>query len=230
MLTLTVTTDDQSGIAGALSGLRGQLPFALSVAINNTLNDAQSAIQAKLPDEFTLRRADFIQKTIYIAPGDRARKDNLVGTVRVNPDRNFLAKFEYGGEKQSASGKSLAIPIMRASDPSLIIGRGDPLSVKMLMASITASHGKVLRSRVRKGQLRVAVDPNRVFLLKTDKGTFIVQRTGPGAGDTRILWQFRKQTALPANLDFENTAMQAALKSWDGNVTKAIAYAIATMR
>ncbi len=41
-----------------------------------------------------MRRDSFIKDTVYIAANDRATKDRLSATVRINPARNFLAKFE----------------------------------------------------------------------------------------------------------------------------------------
>src|SRR5437899_325556 len=54
MITLDVTTDNQSGLAGMISGLNRQLPYAFSRALNATVDDAQEAIQRALPAEFTL--------------------------------------------------------------------------------------------------------------------------------------------------------------------------------
>jgi hypothetical protein len=230
MFTLDVTTDDRSGIAGYLSGLRAQLPFATAVAINDTLNQVQTAVQKTLSTEFTLRRESFIKQSVFIGPSDRATKDRLVGTVRINPDRNQLAKFEDGGEKTSVTGKSLAVPIFRQDDPSLIVGRGDPLSVKALMASIASHRGKVLRPRVRKGQLRVAVDPNRVFLVTNGKGTFILQRVGSGRSGNRVLYWFRKEVPVPASLHFDATATATALERWAPNFDRALEFAIMSMR
>jgi hypothetical protein len=230
VISLNVTIDNGAPIESAISGLASQIPFAAAKAINLTLQDAQSTIRQHLPSEFTLRRQSFIEQTIYIAPKDFAKKDNLVGTVRVNPARDFLAKFEYGGTKRSIAGKALAVPIIRESQPMLIINRGDPLAVKMLMASIQAGHGKVFSTRRSKGGLKVTIDPNRVFLVKNANGTFIVQRTGPASTDTRVLYAFKRSVPIKADLDFEQIAMAVALARWDFNVGEAIQYAIDTMR
>jgi hypothetical protein len=233
MIELGVTIDNGAPIASVLSGLATQLPYAYSVAINDTLNDAQAAVRDRLPHEFTLRRQDFIDRTIYIAPKDRATKTRLVGTLRVDPSRDFLAKFEDGGEKSSTSGKALAVPVFRESAPNLIIGRNDPLSVKRLMDSIANRRGRILTARVRKGHLFVGEDPNKVYLVKTAKGTFIIQRIGKiseGLHSTRVLYAFEPQVPIKDQLHFEDTAMAAALASWDTNVDTAIALAIATAR
>ena len=214
-----------------LSGLEKQLPFAYSVAINKTVNASQSAVQAALPGEFTLRRADFVKRTIYRKPGqDFATKTNLVGAVRVNPERNVLAKFEDDTTKRSIAGHKLAVPLLRLGAPNIIIGRGDPLSVKRLMAAIKSYGGRVVKASARKGQLRVS-QVGKAFLVESSKGTFIVQRTGPAERETRLLYEFREQVPITSHrLHFDEIAMQAALASWEKNFDEAIAFAIETMR
>ncbi len=212
------------------TGLTEQLPFAYSRAINKTVDSAQAAIKTSLPSDFTLRQATFIQNTIYRQPGqDFATKANLVGSVRVNPARDFLAKFEDGGEKRSISGRSLAIPVMRLDAPNIIIGRSDPLNIKRIMSSIQAFGGRVVTPRLRKGQLRVK-QIGSAFLIKTARGTFVVERTGPGAGDTKLLYKFEGEVPIQPQLHFEDTAMAAALASFEQNFNDAIDYAMATAK
>lgn len=182
MIDVEVTTDNQTGLAGMISGHASQLPFAYSLGLNKLVNAAQGAVKDSLAGKFTLRQPSFIQNTIYRQPGqDFATKTNLSATVRVDPKRNFLAKFEDGGLKHSRSGKDVAIPILREENKGLIIKKGDPLSVAMLMAAIKRSGGKVLRPRLHKGMVRVKVDANKVFMTTNAKGTFILQLE-PGDG------------------------------------------------
>jgi hypothetical protein len=230
MIELDVTVDNQSGLPGLITGLTAQLPYAESRALNATATDAQRAIQAALPSEFTLRQASFIVNSIYRKPGqDFATKTNLAATVRVNPERNFLAKFEAGGRK-TASGNSLAVPIIRESNRMLIIRRGDALSVQRLMDSVRNRGGKILNAKVRKGLLKVVADPDKVFLVQSGKGTFLVQRTGPGPRDTRVLWEFEKSVPIKPQLHFDDIAMRAALQFWERNFNDALADAIATAK
>jgi hypothetical protein len=232
MITLDVVQEGGTPIAAMISGLASQIPFASSVALNLTANSAQSAVRGSLPGEFTLRRRSFVEQTIYRKPGqDFATKANLVAAVRVNPERDFLAKFQDGGQKTSIAGKSLAVPILRLETPSIIIQRGDPMNVKMLMAAIQVSGGRVLRvGRVSKknGTITVKRDPNKVFLVKSAKGTFIVQRTGPGS--TKVLYEFQRAVPIKPQLHFEEIAYAAAIAAWDANWDAALLRAIETMR
>jgi hypothetical protein len=229
MFELEVIADNQSGLAGMISGLTQQLPFAYSVALNNTVNDAQAAVRAKLRGEFILRRPDFISRTIYIGPADRARKDRLSATVRINPERNFLAKFEEGEDKQARAGKSLAIPIMREQSPMLIIRKGDPLSLARLFQSIEKRKGRVFKGRRKKGE-SAPINFGRVWITHNSKGTFILERLRPGRGGNRVLYWFRQSVPIDERLHFVSTARDAALASWDNNFSAALDRAIATMR
>jgi hypothetical protein len=215
------------GIAAQLSGLAGQLPFAASVALNNLADDAQMAIRQTLPQHFTLRRPDFIDRTIYIANADRAKKDHLAVTLRVDPRRNFLAKFETGGEKTGQGGKMLAVPIIRASDKTLLITRGNPLALKKIMADIDQKKGR-FRTPRRKGDPKPLLRQSQsVYLVKSAKGTFVIQRTG---ATTRVLYAFERQVPIQPELHFVDTARVAVIANADRRFEEAVAYAIATMR
>lgn len=232
MIGLTVSVDDQMGVAGYLSGLRGQIPFITALSINDTTNQAQSAVQKTLPEEFTLRRESFIKESIYIGPNDRATKDRLSGTVRVNPARNFVAKFEDGGQKTPIGGKALAVPVLRATNKSLIIRQSDPLSLARLMDSIQNRRGRILHPTTRKGVLRVHEDANKIFLVKSAKGTFIIQRIGnvsDGIHSTRVLYAFERSVPIKPVLHFEEVAMATAVERWSPNFNRALDYAVATM-
>jgi hypothetical protein len=226
VIELTVDIKDDSGVRGLLSGLRDQIPYAASVALNTTANDAQQAIQAKLPAEFTLRRKEFIERTIYRSRADFAKKDNLVATVRVNPARDFLAKFEDDKVKV-AKQHALAVPIVRMGAPAIIISRSDPRYLKRVMALIDAQGGKQV-GPFKKRQAKKA-SKQSFFLLKTKKGqTLVMQRD---AGDIKVLYAFEHSVPIEKHrLHFEEIAMQTALARWGINAEAAIAKAIATMR
>ena len=227
MIELSVTTNDQSGIAGRLAGIRQQLPFALSLAINNIVTDAQRAIQAKLPTEFHLRHQSFITNTVKIAAADRATKTNLVARVRIDPTRDFLAKFEDGGTKVPLSASALAVPIIRLwKSQDLIIRRTDPLNVKRLMALIQSQGGKQVgpfNKRGAKKQQAVSY-----FLMRSQNGrTLIMQRQG---STLNVVWAFEPDVLIPASLHFESTALETALSVAPRRFDEALARAIATAR
>lgn len=224
MIDLQVEIAGADDVESALSGLADQVPFATALAINAVLNDAQDAIRAKLPSEFILRQKDFIERTIYIAPQDRARKDRLTGTVRVNPDRDFLAKFEEDTQKVPLRAHSLAVPVFRMDEPNRIIGRGDPLNLKALMDALERD-GKIKRRR-KKG-MQGPLAKQTVFLIKSPKGTFLVERT---YSQTRVLYAFKKSVPITPDLEFGETASATVEAMWDERASEALDRAIETMR
>lgn len=99
-------------LIGMLDKLPANARFGASVGMNRTMNEAQDAIRGSLPKNFTLRRALFIERTIYRKPGDDwASKSQLTARVRIHDSRDYLAKFEAGGVKRPREGRSLSVPI-----------------------------------------------------------------------------------------------------------------------
>lgn len=242
MINLHIEISGADDLLAELSGLRQQTPYATSVAINNTLNDIQRAERAHVHQTFTVRRQDFIDRSIYIGPQDRAKKDRLEGTVRINPERDVLAKFDDGGEKRAQRAKSLAIPIVRIGAPSIIIRHSDALSVKNLLAAIDQAKAKdrrMGRSKGNRARLRnlagLDIHGKRVFLVHARNGSaLLVERTGAGShgslAGSRVLWAFRPSVPIKAELEFEEIGMRTALERWEANAEAAIELAIATAR
>lgn len=230
MTQVDVSCDTPGGLAGLIGDFRKQMSFALSVAINDTLNQVQTATQVSLPRDFTLRRADFIRNTIYIGPQDRATKANLVGVVRVDPDpkRDFLVKYEDDAVKTESAGVALAIPIPRIGTPGLIINRGSPLGVKVVMSLIKQQGGHVVGPFKRRSMKRA--QQQSFFLLKGKNGhTLVMQRLGPSA--VRVLYEFVTSVPIASHrLHFEEIADKTVDARWTANFERAIDFAIATAR
>lgn len=224
-LTATVTGLDQ--LTAYLAQARGQLPFAQSLALNRVANTIQRAIRQSLASHFTLRQSQFMERTIYRRPGiwpngDNAHKTSLTAAVRINPARDFLAKFEEGGTKQRQGGGQLLLPSLRLGNPMLIIKRSDPLHQSKLPGALMRS-GKV-RTKGVKGT-------TGVFLRQTADGRrFIVQRTGPQPTDTRLLYTFRTAVAIAPRLGFLDRAGATFEGAWAEEYSAALDRALATAR
>jgi len=178
-----------------LAAMPGKAHFGASIGLNRTANEIQDAIRATLPGHFTLRRADFVKKTIYRKPGeDFASKHKLTAGVRIHEDRDFLAKFEEGGTKTPRAGRFLAIP------------QGGVRRNKRDI--ITKSQG--VRSLLAKG---------KAFI----KQGAVFQLTGRGKARHPILaYLFRRSVKIPASLHFEDTARRVADQHLEANVAGAI--------
>lgn len=231
-VTLSVTSESTfASLAADISGVSDQLPYAMSRAANAVVNRAQQAIQGSLEDKFTLRRGTFIRNTIYRNPQtDFANKSQspIQATVRVDPSRDYLAKFETDTSKSAQSGGSLAVPIVRESDKSMIIQRSSPLYIKTVMALIAGQGGKNV-GPFRRGKRGRQLQQQSFFLLKSRVGeTLVMQRLGPG--QARVLYAFRKSVPIKADLDFVEIAEEVVLNEWDAEASRALADAIATMK
>lgn len=195
-------TVDQKAVTKALKGLESQMPFAMSKALNDVANDAQRSIQDGLSQHFTLRRPEFIRKTIKRERDDFATKTKLEAVVRIDPKRNMLAKFEDGGTKTPTTGKAIAIPtenvrrtkaqiIGQAQRPAWLIATGKGIS-----------YG---------GRL----------LLKKGRGRAARLLTG---------YVFKRSVRIPKSLGFVQTANTAVQRHWVQRAEAAVARALATLR
>ena len=155
-----------------------QGPFALSRTLNALANKTQQTVQNQLGERFTLRRPDFVKRTIYRKPGqDFATKSKLEAAVRVHPDRNFLAKFEDGGTKTSTSGSRLAVPIEVRRNKNEVITK--------------ANRPKALLNKPK------------VF----KKGKLILQQVGRAkAAVTRVLYVLTRSVTIAPKLHMADTA------------------------
>lgn len=232
---LVVSIEGADTMIAQMSGLANQIPYATSVAINTSLDRAQTAIRAKLPGEFTVRRKDFIEKTIYRSRQDFATKRKLIGAVRVNPARDQLAKFEEGGVKRPQGGKSLAVPVVRQAAPKMVITRGSPLALGHVMALIEHQGGKQvgpLKPRIlrRKGQkIILPALSESFFVLHSAKGnTIVMQRKGKAK--PKAIYAFVPEVPIPPSLHFVETASRSVLDTFTDDAEAAIAKAIETMK
>ena len=186
---------DSAEVKAALEAMPGKAHFAASIGLNRTADEIQSEIRDGLDRRFTLRRSDFVKRTIYRKPReDFASKKNLMARVRIHDERDFLAKFEKGGRKKPLHGKALAIP-----------------------------QGGVRRNKsdiVPKGQsVRRLIESGKAFV----KGDAVFQRTGRGKKRRLILaYLFRPSVPIPASLQFEVVARRVADQRLEANVAGAI--------
>lgn len=188
-INLKVTGTD--AVRAELQRIGRQAPFAMSLALNNTANEAQRAIKDSLSSRFTLRRKGFVENTIYRQKGvDFATKTHLQASIRVNPARNFLAQHEEGGSKTPMSGTNVAIPL----------------------AAVQPDRGTVIPKRLRPSGLRMNGQVRKVV---TPNGTFLVRnRPGKGRGQldgwrTEFLYKLKRSVPIKPRLQFRDTATKA---------------------
>lgn len=198
-----------------------QLPFAISVALNETALEFQRRERAHIERTFTVRRSTFVLQGIKINRQDFAKKGKLRAVVHVDPARDFLIKFEGGGRK-IPRGQSLAIPEdVRRSKADIVTRANRPVAFQFTTAP--SAIGPL--AAVHKGQ-------KRTFLIRRhDKTGGIWQRVGSGKrGRTRMLYLFRPWAEIDPSLRFVDTATSTAEARFAANMTHALTRAFSTAR
>lgn len=209
---VTLQTSGSEAVRAELANIGRQAPFAMSLGLNAIANEAQQAIQGSLQGRFTLRRALFVQRTVYRDKRlDFATKTHLQAAVRINPERDFLAQHEEGGRKAPVSGRNLAIPL-----PAV-----QPVATAVIPRKLRPSAMR-MDSQVRK--------------VTTPAGTFLVRnRPGRGRGGTtgwrtEFLYRLKPQVPLRPRLQFIATAERVINASWDRHLMAGIERALRTAR
>lgn len=182
-----------------------QIPFAAMKSVNELATTFQDVERKDvLAKKFTLRRPEFIKRTIKIERGNFATRDNLRAIVGVDPTRDLLSKFEKDGEKKPREGRSIAIPVGARRNKADIV----PQSQRPRALGLTDVSSK--------GGVRVAKGDRRAFLIARADGTGgIFQRVGRGKNSTiKELFAFKPKVPIKNRLDFAVTARRVAAERW----------------
>lgn len=213
MIEINITADTSEAVQ-LLQTADRQLPFAISKALNETANEVQKAQRLEVQQHFTLRHPTFILNTIKIFPQERATKDRLTVVIRIDPDRDFLAKFEAGGEKRPLVGQFLAVPAAIASKHDIIPSSLRPKALQI--QPHTTSAGKIQLKGLQ-----------GTYIIESGRFSGLFQRKG---GVSRLLYAFKKEVPLPASLHFEDTANDVAKDVWEQNFAEAFNFAMETAK
>lgn len=186
-----------------------QLPFATSVALNETAKDFQKAQRARLSEVFTLRRRQWAEQSVKIKPfATKARQEVRISIDPPGGRGDILGKFETDTVKRPR-GEHVAVPVeARRSASGIVSARDRPRRV--------ISEG---RAFIRKVGGRAAIFER----LKT--------RTANKLGKTvRLLYTLVHQVPIKPELRFVRTAEETVQKRWQINFAAAFARAIRTAK
>jgi len=183
---------------------RGQIPFAMANAINDTMKQGQTAVRANLRRKFTLRRKQFIERSIKINRSDFANKRKLTARLHLEERADFLAKFEEGGEKRPEQGRFLAVPIdVKRSAAGIVPRRLRPQAIR--------GNPKIKHFRV--------------------SNVGLVQVLGRGKRRvTRLLYLFVRRVPIPRRPFFMQQMMTTIRTRFEPNLDKRFREAVATKR
>lgn len=197
--------------------LQRQVPFAISLGMNQALLRAQQAIRQRVMGTFIVRRSQWISQSIKITKFSTKR--DLEAVLQVDPTRNVLGKFEPGGTKTSVRpGGSLVVPGPWKHPSAVIPTELRPGAFKFQYA------GKGAQATVFRGR-------DRTFLIRRGaRGGAIFQRTGRGANAIRLLYILTSQARIPASLHFRATGMAQFHTHWPREYRAALFRALRTAR
>lgn len=229
MIQLRITTN-AGAVARALKGFfRDQVPFALSVGINETAKDAQAAQIGGMAQRFTIRRQSWVNRAIKIKPFSTKR--SLTATIQVEPQggggrADILTRHEERGQRQGqvGGGRSLAVPLeARRSKRDLVRKRDRPKSFSFERVQ-TRGPNEIFRGN------------RRTFMVRAPDGSgWILRRVGPGESGrlfegTKVLFRLKPETRIPGDLRFVATITATVAQRFELNFSRAFDHAVRTPR
>lgn len=235
-----VVTLDTDALAAHLGDLRSrQLPFATALALNRTAEEGQAAVRQRIVQRgFVIRTAQsarFLMNSVKFARGDRATKERLSATVRLEPPgkgggrSGLLGFLEEGGVRFSqfaiGSGQvfgpsSVAIPLRRS--PLEVV----PRNLYPTQTGLQERRG--IDGRLTAGRLR---GKRRTFAVRTGPGEgLVLQRTGKGKENVRALFVIKPQVRVTGRQFFGSTMERIATERLALNLQEFLAFAERTAR
>lgn len=241
---------DISGALGLMSAWEEQIPYAVSLALNRTANDAQVAERERLKEVFRLRRESFNLQGIYIAKTDRASKDSWRVVIQVQADRYYLDKFEEGGFKLPVKGRWIWKPNPAVFKDQIITG-SNPLNPHNLTfqrrgGQMIGNEQTFMIKTNKSGQLLVMQRVDRTLASRSKRvmGKLSLDNFQGGMGPrakgekyalhrtdgTRMLYQLVERVSVPAKLEFVETVTRTVQEAFPDRMREAIKDAIRTAK
>lgn len=241
---ISIRVDPSKALGNLTDAQERQLPFAVSMAINRTANDAQSAERYRVKASFKLRREAFNLRGVYISKQDRANKTTWRAVIQIQADRDYLNKFEAGGE-QMPHGRFRWIP-NRDMFKSRIIGAGDPLHPKNHKFHKDPSGRMLGNERTfmvkTKGNGQVLVlqrEDKRLTKRSSRLSSFTLDNVAVGMGPrtrkqkalsrtagVRMLYRLTTRYKVRAQLEFYDTVSRTVQDVWPARMREALAEAM----
>lgn len=236
----------------ALGDLAKQVPFAVSVALNRTAEDALAALRREIPQRFIVRNARLLR---FVAPPflpieNRARKDRLVARLETEGIGRILNPFETGIPKVGTPLLPVAIPTphLQFTKRTVVPRRWYPVNLGLVPRRDASGRGffalgknairdkkspfkTTKRGAVQiKGKLRTFVlDPqHHRGISPKQRGVYV--RIGKDRDDIRMIWMYRDRTRRPRILRFRETVEAEVRRRWPENFRGAWAFALRTAR
>jgi hypothetical protein len=198
MIKINVSSDVKRLTAHLRQIEQKHIPFATAVALTNVARHAQASVTTQLPSIFD-RPTPFTLRAIASSP---AKKSDLTATVFVRPlQARYLELEETGGERTSATGKSLPEPIAIALN----------------------AYGNIPRNKIA----QLAQKPGYFFAtVKGVKGLYQRPKNGP----LKLLARFVTGWSIKPVFHFKDRVAADVSKTLPGAMKAALDKALSTAR
>jgi hypothetical protein len=251
MTTIRVkTTVDVSRIAGAAR----QVPFAMSLALNETAKLAQLRVQQSLDTRFTINpsRKEFFRRLIKIPRGGFATKTNLRVELDITgptnaPGRNALLKRHVDGglftkddplnpffiPSKTLRPGAYDLPPRALYPKALRLQEQQGVSGTLASTARTTKRGKTVIVSQR-GNRKTAQRAGMTFFvvpfdnpLGRTPGIYVRKK---GEDNIHLLWLYKKRISIKPRLPFENDVRTVFDAQFDKQFVRALERAMATAK
>ncbi len=202
MVNINISSDIDAAMRGVGDFFRRQIPFATSVAINNTIFDVRrDVIEETWPKAFRVRNVALPRRLFKVVK--RATKSDLKALLSQDLDREWVERQAKGGIKTGSKGGRVAIP----TNP-------EPMRT---------STGRI-RAALKPG--RLATDPH-TYVIKKGAKTFIMQRNKKG---NKLLYSVVASAKISKRFSFDEDTVATTIRVFPGYWRLAMNAAIAKSR
>ena len=187
-----------------------QIPFATSLAINATAQDARDELRERLNDSFTIR-SRWLHKGIRYT---KSNKKQPTIAAEIGSIDDFMAKQAEGGTKRAGSAGYVAIPSRVQRGPG---GKRKTTPAKWPGALLK----KDRRAKVQK-----------LSLIPGSSGNILLFRRRGGKRNPKfqLLYTLAKQAKIPKLWPFEKTVDDVVSRRWSQHMKAALDKALRTAK
>lgn len=204
MLQVNISSDIDKAMSEVHSFWRNQIPFATSVALNDSIFDVRRRIvNSTYPAAFTVRNKAFPGKLWRVVP--KATKKRLETVLSQTLDRGYLERHATGGQKKGRSGGRVAVP----NKPE----------------AMRSKNGRI-RANLKPKRL---ADHKKVYVINKGQKKFIMKRGRKGQ-KSELLYVITPVAKIDKKFAFYEDATDTALRVFSGHWNTAMNRAIRTSR
>lgn len=173
-----------------------QVPFAITLALTMTAQDAQSGVQDSLPRRFTLRNGR-VRSGIRITPANKGTLRSVVGSID-----DFMEGQEKGGTKTARDHSRVAVPVEARRNKRDLIPKGQKPAALRGRPRVLAWKGSNILSR--------------------RSGFGILERVGKERYPLRVLYWLKRGVKLRPLLGFKGTTLDIVARRFPINFARAL--------